>query len=261
VTLGRELGVQVSIKARGADIHYWGRNPATAAQVIAAGQSADGMLAVSAAMKADMVALGIPGDRITVHYTGVDKTLFAVRERAAAKAALAIRGPLIVSVGALIDRKGQGYVIDALSALPEATLVLIGKGEDEAALKAKAAALGVVDRVQFIGSLPPVVVADWLAAADVMTLPSASEGLANAWVEALASGTPVVTCDVGGASELFDRPEAGKLVARDAGQVASAISTLLSDPPARDAVAATVERFSWEANTAALYAHLRGLVG
>ncbi len=261
VTLGRELGVPVSIKARGADIHYWGKNPATAGQVVAAGQSADAMLAVSAAMKADMVALGMPGDRITVHYTGVDKALFAVRDRTAAKAALAIRGPLIVSVGALIDRKGQGFVIDALSALPEATLVLIGKGEDETALKAKAAALGVVDRVRFMGTLPASVIADWLAAADVMALPSASEGLANAWVEALASGTPVVTCDVGGARELFDRSEAGKLVARDAGQIASAISALLSDPPAREAVAATVERFSWEANTAALYAHLKRLVG
>jgi glycosyltransferase involved in cell wall biosynthesis len=219
------------------------------------------MLAVSAAMKADMVALGMPGDRIAVHYTGIDKKLFAVRDREAAKAALGIRGPLIVSVGALIDRKGQAFVIDALAALPDATLVLIGKGEDETLLKAKAAALGVANRVQLTGALPPAAIADWLAAADVMALPSASEGLANAWVEALASGTPVVTCDVGGARELFDRPEAGKLVARDAGQVASAISTLLADPVARDAVAATVERFSWDANTAALYAHLKGLVG
>lgn len=261
IALGRELGVPVSVKARGADIHYWGRNPATSNQVIAAGQAADGMLAVSAAIKADMVALGMPEDRITVHYTGIDRDVFTVRDRAAAKQALGIRGPLIVSVGALIDRKGQGFVIDALPALPEATLVLIGKGENEAALKAKASALGITDRVRFTGPLPPPVIADWLAAADVMALPSASEGLANAWVEALASGTPVVTCDVGGARELFDRPEAGRLVARNASQIASAISEVLFNPPARDAVAATVDRFSWEANTDALYAHLKGLAG
>lgn len=260
VALGRELGVPVSVKARGADIHYWGSNPATAAQVIAAGQAADGMLAVSAAMKADMVALGMPEDRIAVHYTGIDRQMFAVRDRSAAKAALAIRGPLIVSVGALIERKGQGSVIDALPALSDATLVLIGRGEDEAALKAKTVALGVADRVRFMGSLPPAVVADWLAAADVMVLPSASEGLANAWVEALASGTPVVTCDVGGARELFDRPEAGKLVERHAGQIASAIGAILAAPPSRAAVAATVDRFSWETNTAALHAHLSRLV-
>jgi glycosyltransferase involved in cell wall biosynthesis len=260
VVLGAELGVPVSIKARGADIHYWGSNPATAAQISAAGKAADGMLAVSAAMKKDMMALGMPENRIAVHYTGIDKAMFCVRDRVAAKAALAIRGPLIVSVGALIERKGQAFVIDALPALPDATLVLIGKGEDEDVLKARAQALGVAERVRFMGALPQTVIADWLAAADVMALPSASEGLANAWVEALASGTPVVTCDVGGASELIDRPEAGCLVTRDAEQIGSAITGLLASPPGREAVAVAVDRFSWEANTASLYAHLSDLV-
>lgn len=260
VALGRAFGVPVSIKARGADIHYWGSNPTTAAQVTAAGQAADGMLAVSAALKADMVALGMPADRISAHYTGIDKGLFTVRDRAAAKATLGITDPLIVSVGALIERKGQGFVIDALPALPEATLVLIGKGEDEYPLKSKAQTLGVAGRVRFMGALPQPAIADWLAAADVMALPSASEGLANAWVEALASGTPVVTCDVGGARELLDRPEAGRLVPRDAAAIAAAIRDLFIAPPMRDAVAATVDRFSWEANTAALYAHLGALV-
>lgn len=260
VALGKEFGAPVSIKARGADIHHWGTDPATAAQVVAAGQAADGMLAVSAAMKADMIALGMPGNRISVHYTGIDKGVFGVRDRAVAKAALGVAGPLIVSVGALIPRKGQGFVIDALASLPGATLVLIGKGEDEAVLRAKAIAGGVADRVQFMGALPQATIADWLAAADVMALPSASEGLANAWVEALASGTPVVTCDVGGAGELIDRREAGRLVERDAAQIAAAIGELLAEPPVRAAVVAAVERFSWEANTAALYAHLSRLV-
>jgi glycosyltransferase involved in cell wall biosynthesis len=260
VALGAELGVPVSIKARGADIHYWGNNPATAAQVVAAGKAADGMLAVSAAMKADMVTLGMPEDRIAVHYTGIDRTVFRVRDRTAAKAALAIRGPLIISVGALIERKGQAFVIDALPALPDATFVLIGKGEDEDALKSRAQAQGVAERVRFMGALPQTVIADWLAAADMMILPSASEGLANAWVEALASGTPVVTCDVGGARELIDRPEAGRLVNREATRIEFAVRELLASPPARDAVAATVNRFSWEANTAALYEHLSDLV-
>ncbi len=259
VALGRAFGVPVSIKARGADIHYWGgRFPAL---VTGAAQGAQGLLAVSSALKSDMVAMGMPGDRITVHYTGIDKGVFAVADRAAAKAALGIAGPLIVSVGALIERKGQRFVIDALPALPDATLVLIGKGEDEAALRAQAASRGVADRVRFTGAIPAPEIASWLAAADVMALPSASEGLANAWVEALASGTPVVTCDIGGARELIDRPEAGRLVARDAGQIASAIADLLAAPPARDAVAATVERFSWAANAAALHAHLMRVAG
>ena len=260
IALGQQFGVPVSIKARGADIHHWGTNPRTRDQVAAAGRAADGMLAVSAAMKADMIALGMPADRIRVHYTGIDRAVFYVRDRSSTKAALGIDGGLIVSVGALIARKGQRFVIEALPALPGATLVLIGRGEDEAALRARAASLGVGDRVRFMGALPQAVIADWLAAADVMALPSASEGLANAWVEALASGTPVVTCEVGGARELIDRAEAGALVPRNAGKIADAVGALIAQPYDRDAVAATVARFSWEANTAALYAHLHGLV-
>ena len=52
VALGKRYGVPVSVKARGADIHHWGRAPATAGQVLRAGRAADGLLAVSAAIKA-----------------------------------------------------------------------------------------------------------------------------------------------------------------------------------------------------------------
>jgi glycosyltransferase involved in cell wall biosynthesis len=92
-----------------------------------------------------------------------------------------------------------------------------------------------------------------------MVLMSASEGLANAWVEALACGTPVVIADVGGAREVLSDGAAGRLVARDAGAVAAAVRDLLERPSDRDAVAATVARFSWEANGAQLVAHLAGL--
>ncbi len=257
IALGRELGVPVSIKARGADIHYWGHNRATAPQVIAAGRAADGLLAVSAALKDDMVALRMPADRIAVHYTGIDRSQFHVRDRAAAKAALDVSGPLLVSVGALIERKGHAITIDAMDQLSEAKLVIIGDGPDRAALEKQAASQGV--RVRFLGSRPHDVIADWLAAADAMVLMSASEGLANAWMEALASGTPVVISDVGGAREVLDRPEAGMLAKRDASSVAIAIQQVITRNADRDAVAATVARFSWEANTAQLYDHLKAV--
>ena len=261
VALGQRFGVPVSIKARGADIHHWGRRPATRAAVRHAGQRADGLLAVSAALRTSMIALGMPGERIAVHYTGIDRKAFTVRDRAAAKAALGIAGPLIVSVGALIPRKGQEFVIDALPMLPGVTLALIGKGPDAHALSERAATRGVASRTRMLGAKGQAAIADWLAAADVMVLPSSSEGLANAWVEALAAGTPAVTCDVGGARELFDRPAAGRLVARDPAAIAAAVRELIDAPPAREDVAATVDRFSWDANAAALEAHLRALVG
>jgi len=85
VALGRHFDVPVSIKARGSDIHLWGTRGDTRQQVIAAGRAANGMLAVSAALKDDMVALGMPAARINVHYTGVDLGLFALLDRATAK--------------------------------------------------------------------------------------------------------------------------------------------------------------------------------
>ena len=257
VELGRIFDVPVSIKARGSDIHYWGMtNAPTRAQVVAAGQAADGMLAVSAALKADMVTLGMPEDRITVHYTGVDRTRFHVRDRAVAKAALGISGPLLVSVGNVIERKGHQFVIEALAQVPDATLVIIGKGEMRARLEAQIAQLGLQSRVRLLGSQPHNIIADWLAAADAMVLISASEGLANGWIEALASGTPIIVPDVGGAREVLGGPEAGVLTDRNPGSIASAISFSLARNLDRHAVAATVDRFSWDANTAALYDHL-----
>jgi len=259
VELGRVFGVPVSIKARGADIHFWGRSRATGAQVIAAGQVADGMLAVSEALRSDMMALGMPGERITVHHTGIDRALFQVRDRAEAKAALGIEGPLLVTVANLIARKGHHHVIAALAELPGAQLAIAGGGPDRGDLALLARKLGVADRVRFLGSQPHAVIADWLAAADAMALVSASEGLANAWIEALASGTPIVISDVGGAREVLDRPEAGRLTAAEPAAIAGHVRDVLAADADRRAVAATVERFSWEANTAALHAHLAAL--
>lgn len=260
IALGKHFGVPVSIKARGADIHYWGTQAATAAQVIAAGQAADGMLAVSAALKEDMAVLGMPADRIRVHYTGVDLSLFKPLDRGATKHALGVSGPLIVTVGALIPRKRQHLVIDALAQLPGTTLALIGKGEDKTKLREQASALGLGDRVRLLGAMPHAEIARWLGAADVMCLPAASEGLANAWVEALACGTPIVITDVGGARELIDRPEAGRLIEPQAEAIARAIRAVLANPVDPQKVRACAERFTWEANTAALYDHLAGLV-
>lgn len=260
VALGKRFGVPVSIKARGADIHHWGRAPGTARQVLRAGQLADALLAVSAAMRDDMAALGMPRERIRVHHTGVDLDRFAPAERLAAKAALDVSGPLIVSLGALIPRKGHDVVIAALARLPGAILLVAGEGPERAALILQAQALGVADRVRLLGSVPHGEMPALLAAADAMALASSSEGLANAWVEALACGTPIVVTDAGGAGEVVTDPAYGRIAARDSEAFAAAIAGLLAAPPARATVRAGAERFTWAANSAALVAHLRGLV-
>lgn len=263
VRIGAALGLPVSIKARGADIHHWGSRADTGPQVVAAGQAAQGLLAVSQGLADDMAALGMPRERIAIHRTGLDRTVFRPLDRVECRARLGLPGnaPILACVGALIARKGQGFAIDALVHLPDALLVLAGGGSDEAALKARAERLGVTSRVRFLGAVPhgelPVV----LNAADVFVLPSASEGLANAWVEALACGTPVVTTPIAGARELLTDPAYGRFAARDGAEIAAAVRDLLAEPPQREAVLRGADGFSWEANAEALVAHWRALAG
>jgi glycosyltransferase involved in cell wall biosynthesis len=257
--LGKALGVPVSIKARGSDIHHWAAQPGSRRQIVAAAVAAGGLLAVSGALRADMAALGIEADKIRVHYTGVDLDRFRPVERQAAKAALGVTGPLLLSVGYLIERKGQQIAVAAMPELTGATLLIVGQGPAQGALEAQIAALGLGDRVRLLGPLPHEALPALFAAADAMVLPSATEGLANVWVEALASGTPIVTSDVGGAREVVDRPEAGRLAARNPAALASAVREILAEPPSQEAVRAAAKRFTWEANSVALYDHLRGI--
>lgn len=260
VALGRRYDVPVSIKARGADIHFWGGQAATVAQVRRAGQAADGLLAVSSAMRDDMIGIGLPADRIRVHHTGVDLDRFAPVDRAAAKARLGIGGALVISVGALIDRKGHEIVVEAVAQLPGASLFIAGEGPARARIEAAVARAGVANRVRLLGAVPHTDLSWLMAAADVMALASASEGLANAWVEALACGTPIVITPAGGAHEVVTGPAAGRVVARDANAFAAAIADVLRAPPPAEATRSHAARFTWAANAKALREHLHELV-
>ncbi len=259
--IAKRLGIPYSVKARGADIHYWGRHPGTRKAVLSAGQDATGLLAVSEAMKRSMIALGMNGDKIRVHYTGVDLDRFAPQDRKEAKAFFGIEKQAVVCVGALIPRKGQDLLIRAIERIPDVTLLLAGHGPERAAFENLAAELGVESRVGFLGAVPHAQLPTLYNAADVMALPSESEGLANAWVESLACGTPIAISDVGGARELLTSPAAGRIVERTPEAVAAALSEMLSAPPDRVAVRKAAMRFTWRANGDALLAHLSELAG
>jgi glycosyltransferase involved in cell wall biosynthesis len=263
------LGLPLSIKARGADIHYWGSRPFARKQMLDAGRQASGLLAVCGALADDMAAIGLPRDKIAIHYTGLDRDRFRplqhaqLRRRLARELAIDLPegAPVLAVLGALIPRKGQALVIEALGHLPDDTiLLLVGRGEDEAALRSLAAQRGVTGRVRFLGSLDHDLIPLVLSAADAMVLPSASEGLANAWVEALACGTPLVITDAGGAREVVAAPEAGRIVARDPLAIADGVRAILADPPQRENVAALAERFSWQANAEALAGYYEQMI-
>lgn len=250
--LSDALGIPFTVKARGADIHHWPKVSGCVPQIMQAAGKAAGLLAVSGALRDDMVSLGMDAGKIRVHYTGLDKQRFCPRDRTVAKASLGITGPLLLSIGALIQRKRQDLLIEALPHLPDATLMLIGKGEAEPDYRALAMKLGVENRIRFMGSIAHDDLPALLNAADVMALVSNSEGLANAWVEALACGTPIVASKVGGAPELVRSPDAGRLVERNVDDIVVALSELLAHPIPQERVAAQVAHFSWDENARTL---------
>ncbi len=258
--IAERMQLPLSLKARGSDISYWCSRDFAREQILEAAERADGILSVSEALREDMVALGIKRSKIRLHYTGLDRDRFRPLDHTGLRAKLARelgfdlpeKVPLLSCVGALVERKGQDIAIGALPSLPEARLILIGKGEDERHLRNLASDLGVADRVHFAGSIDHDLLPIVLSASDAMVLPTRSEGLANAWVEALACGTRVITCDVGGAREIITSDVAGYLIERTPEAVVGAVQSLMAKPADRQQVATMAERFNWTTNGAQL---------
>ncbi len=266
--LARELNLPLSIKARGSDIYFWTTRQFARRQILAAADRADGLLAVSEVLASDMAALGMPAEQIAVHYTGLDHATFRPTPREEARAEVARlfspalpAGPLYLSIGALIPKKGLRFAITALAQLERGTLALAGTGPDEAALRRLAGELGAIERVRFLGQVAHADLPMLLSAADALVHPSESEGIANVWIEALACGTPVVAAAAGGVREIIADPEAGRVVAHDADQIAAALREVAAQGAPQSAVAAHVEPFTWERNAAELAAHWRRLAG
>jgi glycosyltransferase involved in cell wall biosynthesis len=152
---------------------------------------------VSEAERATGAAAGITG-RAVVIPNGVDPQAWAPRDRAATRAALGLEAdgaPTVVCVGRLARQKGQDLLLEAWPAVrrevPDARLVLVGGGPDEAELRARADG-----SVSFV---PGERLAEWYAAADVVAVPSRWEaGLPLVAMEAMASERSVVAFDVAG---------------------------------------------------------------
>lgn len=266
--IAKDLGKPHAIMARGSDIIVWGEKDFARRQMLEAAESAGHLFAVSDDLKRRMAAMGMADDKLSVHYTGLDHNRFRplahtqLRARVGEQLGFALPKtvPVLCCVGALIERKGQWIAIEALADLPEARLILAGEGEDEAKLRALASSRGVESRVHFAGAVDHDLLPLILSASDVMVLPTVSEGLANVWVEALACGTPVVTCNVGGASELITSGLAGQLIDRTAAAVVQGVRDVLAQPRDRQAVAKLVEHFTWEANAADLADNYSALI-
>jgi teichuronic acid biosynthesis glycosyltransferase TuaC len=246
--LGRSLGKPVVITGRGTDVNLIPEHRLPRRLMRWAAAQAAGLITVSEALRERLIELGVPGSRIQVLRNGVDLELFAPQDRAAARRELGLDpdGPVVLSVGWLIPRKGHDLAIRATAAMPEVTLVIVGEGPEAIALQRLAEQLGSRDRVRFLGSMPQERLATVYSAADVLLLASSREGLPNVVLEALACGTPVVATAVWGTPEIIASPAVGRLVEQQTPEaITTALRDLLAAPPARAAVRAYAERFDW----------------
>jgi phosphatidyl-myo-inositol dimannoside synthase len=172
---------------------------------------------------------------------GVDTTAPDPGEVAAVRAASRRgAGPLVAYAGRLVEEKGVDDLLRAVAALaarrPDVTALVLGEGQDRAALEALAAELGIDGRVAFGGWAASGAVAAALAAADVVAAPSrrGPDGWVEAQgltvVEAMAAGTPVVATRSGGVGDAVVDGETGLLVdERSPDQLAAAIERLATD--------------------------------
>lgn len=149
--------------------------------------------------------------------------------------ATARTGRDLLFVGRLEERKGVNFLIDAVALLTarglEVRLKIVGDGSQRGALQWQAAALSLEALVTFAGTKDEAGVADALRHADLLVVPSLSEGLPVVIMEALASGVPVVATAVDGIPELVLDGETGRLVSpSDPQALADGIAQLLQDP-------------------------------
>lgn len=244
--LAQWLGKPLVVTARGSDINILAKNRIQRDMMLWAAKRAKRLIAVSEALKTEMTALGMAAPKIAVIRNGVDPALFRETGREAARARLGVKGPMLLMVGNLVPLKGHRLAIDALAALPEATLAIAGDGPERGRIGLAAAEKGVADRVLHLGRVPQASLPEIYSAADALVLASSSEGLANVLLESMACGTPVIAADVGGSREVVDSPAAGLLLReRSASAIVEAARRLLSEPPNRAETRRHAERFDW----------------
>ncbi|HZB23878.1 MAG TPA: glycosyltransferase [Gaiellaceae bacterium] len=193
------------------------------------------LVAVSEDTRRAYVEQGYP-TRMRVVHNGVE-TASASANGLREELAIPADAPLVVEVGRLCDVKGQRELIEAVAQVDGARAILVGadleqEGAYERVLRRRAEELGVAERVVFAGARDDA--ARVLAAADVVALPSWTEGLPMVVLEAMALGRAVVATPVGGTPELLEDGETGLLVPpRDPKALATALRRLLEDDALR----------------------------
>jgi len=265
ILLGKVLRIPVVVSARGTDINVFPSFRLIRPLIRWTLQRANGLIAVSSALKHRMVRLGAPADRIRVIPNGVDVARFEPLDRCEARRSLGIpiMGALIVSVGSLVRAKRHEVLIEAVAQLatriPDLKAYIIGEGSLRPELEALRRKTHTEERVFLVGQKSNTELYRWFSAADVSCLLSSREGWPNVVMESLACGTPVIATRVGGIPEIIVSSELGILVAEDVPSITNAIASALSQKWDREALARYVRSRTWKVVATEIHEYLSSL--
>ena len=217
-----------------------------------AARLADQAVAVCRATRREMLeSLKVPARKVTVIHNGIDEQQVAKAEADAIRRELGFsEGPhkVVLYVGRLAFHKGSRDLIDAAelvaARLPDARFVFVGDGPLEAEMRSRAATGPLAGKTVFTGSRDDAVA--FMPTADLLVLPSLSEGLPLTLLEAAMMGRAMVVTDVGGMSEVVVPGETGELVSpRNPVALSAAIIELLDDDALRRSMGAAARKL-WE---------------
>lgn len=269
--VARLIGVPYVVTLHGSDINKYATHRLLRPQICWALRGASGIIVVSdkLAGKVQTLIRGSVVQLITIQCAGYDPKIFFERSLAVSRAAVSINDSVkvIVYVGNLVPVKGIEFLIDAWALLmnrnaaTSVRLIVIGAGSSRELLEQRANQLGVVANITFTGVLAQNEVSTWIAASDLLCLPSLNEGMPNVVVEALATGIPVVASRVGGIPALIKDGENGKLVpASDVLALADAIEEVLLRQWDRGVIRSSVAHLTWDALAEKNIAFLKSVI-
>ncbi|MDO9004528.1 MAG: glycosyltransferase [Aquabacterium sp.] len=246
----RQLHCPIVIGALGTDIHV--RSGLSARMTGNTLREADAVITVSDAMTRFTVQhYQVSGQKVHTIVNGFNTTVFYPRPRGPLRAQHGLNDQhrLMVYVGRLIEAKGLRELIDAFERLaqrdPGVRLTLIGEGALRDELQATAQQRGMGDKVILTGGLLPQQVAEWMSNAELVVLPSWSEGYPNVLVEALACGCPVVATRVGGIPEIINDSNGVLVPTKNTAALENGLEQALRHPWSRSAISKAMTR-TWD---------------
>ena len=236
VRAAREHGIPAVVMTGGSDVLLLTRNRHRRRAIQSVLQQSDAVITVSQDIEAAVQKLQIHPEKIHTVYRGVDRNRFCPGEQRAARERLGLDPDrkVIVSVGRLEPVKGHTVLLEACKKIskqgPPFTCYVSGNGSLHSRLSQKVTEYGLDKFFQLQGSQPQSRLADWYRAADVVALPSLSEGVPNVLLEAISCGSRFVASRVGGIPEIAD-PLQDRLVTPNNPQLlAEALSDMLAVP-------------------------------